>query len=817
MPKSLFTNWEEKMPTSNYEESAIKVLKGLEAVRERPGMYIGDTSFYGLHHLVFELVDNSVDEALAGFCKNIKVIIHKDNSVTVMDDGRGIPTGIHPEEKISTLELVLTRLHAGGKFTKKAYKYSGGLHGVGLSVVNALSEWLTVEVYREGKIFRQDYRRGKPITPVKVIGETNKTGTKITFKPDPEIFEKVEFSWDYLAARLRELAFLNPGLTLKLKDEREDPPREAVFFYKDGIKEFVQKLASNKGSLFPEPIYLKDEKKVKDKNDEICVEVAFSYTNSYQETIYSFVNNINTREGGSHVTGFKLALTKALQKFIKDNNIKVKGVTLTGDDLREGLVAVVSVKLLHPQFEGQTKTRLGNSYVKDEVYSIVYNYLVEYFQKHPQIARKIIDKAILAAKARIAAKKAKELTRRKGALEDLSLPGKLADCSEKDPKKTELFIVEGESAAGSSKQARNRKTQAILPIRGKIINVEKASLDKVLKNEEIKSIISALGTGFGKDFDIKKLRYNKIIIMTDSDIDGSHIKTLLLTFFFRFFPGLIENGHVYIALPPLYKLKKGKWETYVLSDKELNFYISKFASKEISLIDKNGKTLDENETFDLINAIGNYLEYVKIIARHRFLDLALTLMNLDIDPTAFLDKKSSEELAKKVLERLKDSQKYSYKISLDEELGSYKIKFIFKVNPFIIYTYTLDEILVRSDIYRKTKNFLKKINEKLGEPPYKIKYQGNIISFNDLNQLYNFVLEVGRKGTYIQRYKGLGEMNPDQLWETTMNPKTRNLKLVTLEDAVEADEIFNILMGDKVEPRKAFIKQYAKKVKNLDI
>ncbi len=805
------------MPVNNYEESAIKVLKGLEAVRERPGMYIGDTSFYGLHHLVFELVDNSVDEALAGFCKNIEVIIHKDNSVTVLDDGRGIPTGIHPEEKISTLELVLTRLHAGGKFTKKAYKFSGGLHGVGLSVVNALSEWLTVEVYREGKIFRQDYRRGKPITPVKIIGKTNKTGTKITFKPDKEIFEKVEFSWDYLAARLRELAFLNPGLTLKLKDEREEPPREAVFYYKDGIKEFVDKLAKNKGALFSEPVYLKGEKKIEEKNDEIQVEVAFSYTNSYQEIIYSFVNNINTREGGTHVTGFKLALTKALQKFIKDNNIKVKGVTLTGEDLREGLVAVVSVKLMHPQFEGQTKTRLGNSYVKDEVYSIVYNYLIEYFQKHPQIAKKIIDKAILAAKARIAAKKAKELTRRKSALEDLSLPGKLADCSERDPKKTELFIVEGESAAGSSKQARNRRLQAILPIRGKIINVEKASLDKVLKNEEIKSIISALGTGFGKDFDITKLRYNKIIIMTDSDIDGSHIRTLLLTFFFRFFPGLIENGHVYIALPPLYKLKKGKWETYVLSDKELNTYICEFASKELSLIDKNGKALSEKDTFKLLTEIGNYLEYVKVIAKYKFLDLALKLLELDVDYTELLEKDTAKKLAEKLLENIKDKEKYSYKIVLDENLGSYKIKFTFKENPFIIYTYTLDEILLKSDIYNKTKEFLKDIKDVLGNSPYKLKYQEKIKEFEDLEKLYNFALEVGRKGTYIQRYKGLGEMNPDQLWETTMNPKTRNLKLVTLEDAVEADEIFNILMGDKVEPRREFIKQYAKKVKNLDI
>ncbi len=627
-----------------YTASQIQILEGLEAVRKRPGMYIGSTGSRGLHHLVYEVVDNSIDEALAGYCKNIVVTIHKDNSITVEDDGRGIPTDIHPKVGKPAVEVALTMLHAGGKFNNDAYKVSGGLHGVGVSVVNALSEKLEVIVKQHGKIYRQIYERGVPKTDLEVIGETEETGTTITFKPDKEIFEETVFDYDVLAQRLRELAFLNKGINIKLIDERDG--KEEAFNYEGGIISFVKYLNRNKEVLHDEPIYMEA------KNTEYEVEVCMQYNDSYTENIFSFANNIDTREGGTHLVGFKAALTKVINDYARKYGIiKDNEKNLQGEDVREGLTAIVSVKLKNPQFEGQTKTKLGNSEMRSIVENVVTEKLSAFLEENPSVAKVIVEKATQAARAREAARKARELTRRKSALENTTLPGKLADCSEKDPSKCELFLVEGDSAGGSAKSGRNSRFQAILPLRGKILNVEKARLDKILSNEEIRAMITALGTGIGDEFDISKLRYHKVVIMTDADVDGSHIRTLLLTFFYRFMRPLIENGNVYIAQPPLYKITKGKKVYYAYSDREL------------------------------------------------------------------------------------------------------------------------DRILN----------------------------------------------EIGRENYTVQRYKGLGEMNADQLWDTTMDPEKRTMLKVTLEDAIAADEIFTILMGDKVEPRREFIEKHAKTVRNLDI
>ncbi|QSZ27377.1 DNA topoisomerase (ATP-hydrolyzing) subunit B [Aceticella autotrophica] len=628
----------------SYDAGQIQILEGLEAVRKRPGMYIGSTGPKGLHHLVYEIVDNSIDEALAGFCKNILVIIHKDNSITVKDDGRGIPTGIHPKVGKSAVEVSLTILHAGGKFNNDAYKVSGGLHGVGVSVVNALSEKLEVIVKQNGKIFKQEYERGVPKTELNIIGETNETGTTITFKPDKEIFEELEYNYDILLQRLRELAFLNKGVKIKLIDERDG--KEEILHYEGGIVSFVKYLNRNKEVLHEEPIYMEA------KSEDYDVEVCMQYNDTYTENIFSFANNIDTREGGTHLIGFKTALTKVINDYArKFNVIKENEKNLQGEDVREGLTAIVSVKLKNPQFEGQTKTKLGNTEMRSIVDSIVTEKLTAFMEENPKVAKIILEKATSAARAREAAKKARELTRRKTALESTALPGKLSDCSEKDASKCELFLVEGDSAGGSAKMGRNSKFQAILPLRGKIINVEKARIDKILSNEEIRAMITALGTGIGDDFDISKLRYHKVVIMTDADVDGSHIRTLLLTFFYRFMRPLVENGNVYIAQPPLYKVEKSKKVYYSYSDKELDLLLQK----------------------------------------------------------------------------------------------------------------------------------------------------------------------IGRENYNIQRYKGLGEMNADQLWDTTMDPEKRTMLRVNLEDVMAADEIFTILMGDKVEPRRDFIGKYAKTVRNLDI
>jgi len=629
-----------------YDESQIQVLEGLEAVRRRPGMYIGSTDVRGLHHLVYEIVDNSIDEALAGFCDRIDVIIHPDNSVSVIDNGRGIPVGIHPKVGKPTVEVVMTILHAGGKFGGGGYKVSGGLHGVGMSVVNALSEWLEVEVKFDGKTYTQRYERGNPVTELKVVGVTDTTGTTITFKPDHLIFEEVNFNFDILNNRLRELAFLNKGLQINVTDERPSEKISKNYHYEGGILSFVQYLNRNKTVLHKDPIYIQGMK------DTSQIEIALQYNDSYMENIFSFANNIATVEGGTHLSGFKSALTRVVNDYArKQNLLKSTDANLTGEDIREGLTAIISVKLVEPQFEGQTKTKLGNSEIRGLVEGVVSDGLMVFLEENPNIARNIIDKCLAAARAREAARKARELTRRKNVLESTSLPGKLADCTERDPRASEIFLVEGDSAGGSAKQGRDRRFQAILPLRGKILNVEKTRLDRILGNEEIKAMITAFGAGIDEEFDIEKLRYHRIICMTDADVDGSHIRTLLLTFFYRYMRPLIENGHVYIAQPPLYRITKNNKDHYVYSDQELEAYLN----------------------------------------------------------------------------------------------------------------------------------------------------------------------EIGRDGVTIQRYKGLGEMNAEQLWETTMNPETRTMLQVTLEDAIAADEIFTILMGDNVEPRREFIQENAKLVENLDI
>lgn len=629
-----------------YDENQIQVLEGLEAVRKRPGMYIGSTSIRGLHHLVYEIVDNSIDEALAGFCRNIQVTIHKDNSVTVIDDGRGMPVGIHPKMNIPTIEVIMTVLHAGGKFGGGGYKVSGGLHGVGASVVNALSELCEVTVKREGHIWYQSFSRGKTVTPFEKIGNTDDHGTTIHFIPDKEIFETIEFEYDTLSQRLRELAFLNKGINITITDERDEKNNQ--FHYEGGIKSFVEYLNRNKGKVHNEPVYIEGIK------NTTSVEIAFQYNDTYNENLFSFANNIDTVEGGTHLVGFKTALTRVLNDYAKKFGfLKENDKNLSGEDVREGLTAVISVKLTEPQFEGQTKTKLGNTEVRGIVESILGEVVSEFLEENPSVGKSIIDKSLNAARAREAAKKARELTRRKSVLESTSLPGKLADCSSKDPSECEIYIVEGDSAGGSAKQGRDRRFQAILPLRGKIMNIEKQRLDKILASDSIRSMITAFGAGVGKDFDVSKIRYNKIIIMTDADVDGAHIRTLLLTFFYRYMRELIDNGHVFIAQPPLYKIKKGKFEKYTYSDYELDVIIEELGGKDNS--------------------------------------------------------------------------------------------------------------------------------------------------------------------TDIQRYKGLGEMNPDQLWSTTMDPSTRTLLQVNVEDAMAADEIFTILMGDKVEPRREFIQENAKKVSNLDI
>ncbi|OQA91305.1 MAG: DNA gyrase subunit B [Elusimicrobia bacterium ADurb.Bin231] len=810
----------------SYNAEKIQVLEGLEAVRKRPAMYIGSTATEGLHHLVYEVVDNSIDEVLAGYCKNIEVVVHDDNSVSVTDDGRGIPVEPHPKYKDkSALEVVMTILHAGGKFDHQSYKVSGGLHGVGVSVVNALSEYLEVEVYRNDKIYWQRYERGKVTGPLKEKGATDDIGTKVTFMPDKEIFSVTEYSFDTLSSRLRELAFLNAGTRITIIDERTD--KEHTFFYEGGIIQFVKYLNQNKNCLHPEPIYFSKEK------DGVTVEVAIQYNDSYSENVLSFANNINTHEGGTHLSGFRSALTRIINDYIKSKSlIKDKDVSLSGEDVREGLTAVLSVKLPNPQFEGQTKTKLGNSEIEGIMKSVVGDCLSCFLEENPATASKVVEKAVVAAEAREAARRARELTRRKGALDSGSLPGKLADCQERDPAKCEIYIVEGDSAGGSAKQGRDRKFQAILPLKGKILNVEKAQINKMLSNDEIRTLITALGTGIGSDdFDISKLRYHKIIIMTDADVDGAHIRTLLLTFFYRQMPQLIVNGNMYIAQPPLFKMKKGKKEIYIETDEKLESMLLEEGLSDVKIKKlKNGNIVKEYDSKKLSGILRNLIEFETLIKK---------LSKKGISWEDYLGFKKSEKLPlyrvdseagskyfytekewktfkadflrlkqEKEAELLKAAGGDPSQVVVSEELGT-DVKYLWEIAK-------LDAVVKKLEGHGVDLSDYGNGNGN-GKVSYKLDASGEEIEVMNFKQLIDAVMDMGRSGMMIQRYKGLGEMNPQQLWETTMDPASRKLLQVKLEDAVAADNIFTTLMGDKVEPRRLFIEQHAHEVRNLDI
>jgi len=796
--------------TKAYDATSIQVLEGIEAVRRRPAMYIGDTSTRGLHHLVFEVVDNSVDESLGGFCDSIAVGIQPDNSITVIDNGRGIPVDMHKTEKKPAVEVALTTLHAGGKFDHRSYKVSGGLHGVGVSCVNALSDWLEVEVKRDGKIYHQRYERGKTVSKLTVIGKSTSTGTKITFKPDKTIFSKTDYSYDILSGRLRELAFLNKGLKIKLADERSD--KEAVFEFSGGIVSFVDYLNKNKTPLHNKVVYFEK------LQDEVNVEVALQYNDGYAETMFSFANNINTVEGGTHLSGFKSALTRAINQYAKSKNLLKDNIAITGDDVREGLTAVISVKVPNPQFEGQTKTKLGNSEVEGLVASSSLEALAGYFEENPAVANKIIDKVIVASRAREAARKARELTRRKGALEGAGLPGKLADCSERDAALCELYIVEGDSAGGSAKQGRDRRFQAILPIKGKILNVEKSRLDKILSNEEIRTIITALGTGIGEEFDLAKLRYHKLMLMADADIDGSHIRTLLLTLLYRQLPKLVEEGHVYITQPPLYKIKRGQREEYIQTEQQMNDMLLDLGREGHKLIRvKDKQSFTDNQFKELLKLL------VELDKLGRYLDKKGVNF---AEYLSFRHPKTKKMPIYRVKVDGKDQFVYS-----DKELATLTEKEGKEVEQDVLHLFEAQEIeelvlkIEKLDIDFETyfgetlavKIGTTKEGEKKLKAVYRIANDDDVKEVFSLKELLAYIKEVASKGMHIQRYKGLGEMNPQQLWDTTMDPEKRTILQVTLEDAVEADKMFTVLMGDQVEPRREFIEDHAHQVKNLDI
>jgi DNA gyrase subunit B len=800
-----------------YDASTIKVLEGLDAVRKRPAMYIGSTGAAGLHHLVYELVDNSIDEALAGYCTKIDVTIHIDNSVTVEDNGRGIPVDMHETEKVSAAEVVMTKLHAGGKFEHSAYKVSGGLHGVGASVVNALSEWLKLEVRKDGKLHEQSYKIGTPNAPLKAVGKSDRVGTKVTFKPDGSIFEATDFNFDTLSGRLREMAFLNKGITITIADERTDKKHE--FCYEGGIKSFIEHLNQKKTPVHSDVIYFESQK------EDVTVEVAIQWNDGYNENIFSFANNINTRDGGTHLSGFKSALTRAANQFASSAELMKKvSEPPQGEDIREGLTAVISVKLPNPQFEGQTKGKLGNSEIEGIVKQVVYEKLLDYFERNGGVAKRILSKAIDAARAREASRKARDLVRRKSALETGTLPGKLADCQERDASLCELYIVEGDSAGGSAKQGRDRRNQAILPLKGKILNVEKARFDKMLNNEEIRTMITALGVGVGDGSeetarDISKLRYHNIIIMTDADVDGSHIRTLLLTFFYRQMPEIITNGHLFIAQPPLYRIKRGKDEKYLKDDSSMEDYLIelgveglKFKSKTKELSGKTfGKLIKQLIKYDRI------LEVVKRRRDPRIVDVIVTAS--DITPELLLKPKKIDEELDKIADHIKavfpDFGDFIVDVVEDAEHESHKIVYKTTMQGFQKETVIDVDFLESAEFMELRK--LREAFKEVGKGPYMIEQEGEKTEAPFLRPVREFVLKQGKEGRMIQRYKGLGEMNPTQLWSTTMNPETRTLLQVMVEDAVEADSIFTILMGDQVEPRREFIEKNALNVKNLDI
>ena len=791
--------------SNEYGAGSIKVLEGLSAVRKRPAMYIGSTASAGLHHLVYEIVDNSIDEALAGHCNDVSVTINTDGSITVVDNGRGIPTDMHPTEGRSAAEVVLTVLHAGGKFDNDSYKVSGGLHGVGVSVVNALSKWLDLEIRRDGKIWRQTYHRGEPQSPLEVTGTTRRRGTKITFMPDEEIFETTEYSFDVLSQRLRELAFLNAGVRIKINDERADG-KSHDFFYEGGINSFVEYLNRAKTPLHQKPIYFKGEK------GGVEMEVSMQYNDTYDEKIFSFANNINTHEGGTHLAGFKAALTRTMNTYAAGNNLtKNAKVAISGDDLREGMTCVISVKIPQPQFEGQTKTKLGNSEVKGYVESLLNEKLAVYLEENPQVAKRILEKSIEAARAREAARKARDLTRRKGALDLGGLPGKLADCQEKDPALCELYLVEGDSAGGSAKQGRDRRFQAILPLKGKILNVEKARFDKMISSQEIRTLITAMGTGIGKDdFDIAKLRYGRIIVMTDADVDGSHILTLLLTFFYRNMQELIERGHLYIAQPPLYKVKRGKKELYLRNEAALQTFLLEEGAEELILsMEKGDRSYIGKQIIPVIRQLIEWRAlFEKVVKKGIPADLLDLLIRAGVRPG--IEEVAGLESYLNTMQGLIDDCDYQYQA--EDERVTFRIGNMRSV----IDNQTLG--VLASHEYELLVESNRKVAELMAGGLARLEENGKgLLETSRHEELLSYFLDYAKKGLAIQRYKGLGEMNPDQLWETTMNPENRILLQVKIEDVVEADQIFTVLMGDQVEPRREFIELNALNVVNLDV
>ncbi len=806
------------MSETNYDAKSIQVLEGLQAVRRRPAMYIGDTSTRGLHHLVYEAVDNSVDEALAGFCTKVDVIVHIDNSVSVIDDGRGIPVDDHPKyRKKSALEVVMTMLHAGGKFDNTSYKVAGGLHGVGISCVNALSDFCEVEVKRDGFIHFMSFKRGVPDGPLERRGRIRTTGTRVTFHPDPEIFEETTYNSEILLTRLRELAFLNAGLKITFQDERSDE-QPVLMQYKGGIAEYVLWLNRNREALHRKPVYLQAEK------DAVQCEVSLQYTASYQETVSTFANNIHTYEGGTHLSGFRAALTKSLNDYAKKSNLfKKAGAVITGDDAREGLTAIISVRVRNPQFEGQTKMKLGNSEVQGIVNSVVYDGLQTFFEENPTVANRIINKTIEAARAREAARKARELVRRKGALDSFSLPGKLADCSEKDPGLCELFIVEGDSAGGSAKQARDRRYQAILPLRGKILNVEKAREDRILDNAEIRAMIAALGTGFGREeFKMENLRYNKVIIMTDADVDGSHIRTLLLTFFFRHMPELIRQGHLYIAQPPLYLIRKGKSSRYLSTEEEREKFLFEIVLNSFSVTSSNGNGKRTAVSLkDLVRSLNAARDRERIFARlkrvygvsREMVEACLSLPREKARDPRVLSPKELAVLFGPAADLIDTGEGGQMQLEMNGNGGNGNGH-----QHVVRREHQIDLAFFRSHEFSALSSHAALLSA-IGSPPYRVETsEGQVtLETESLLELRSHLLTVGQKGLHIQRYKGLGEMNPEQLQETTMDPEKRTVLRVEAEDEAAAGDLFVTLMGDLVEPRKEFIQKHAAEVRNLDI
>lgn len=829
---------------SEYTADNIQILEGLDAVRKRPGMYIGSTSVDGLHHLVYEIVDNSVDEAMGGHCNKIEVTLHLDGSASVKDNGRGIPVAMHPKEGKSAVEVVMTVLHAGGKFDDKAFAFSGGLHGVGASVVNALSESCWVEVRRDSKVHKQSYQRGKPEGPLEVVGTTDEHGTFTRFKPDHEIFSDTVFVFETLSRRLKELAFLNRGLRIVLTDERTD--QQADFCFEGGLESYCEFLAKGKNPLHDKPLSIIGQQIGENGALLGQVEVVLQWTDAYNESLFSFVNNINTIEGGTHLTGLKAALTRVVNTFAESSGmLKTFKEAITGEDIREGLVGICSVRVKNPEFQGQTKTKLGNTEVRAWVENIVSEKLTDYFTENPTVVRRVVQKIIDAARARIAAKKARELTRRKGALDFAGLPGKMADCQSRDPIECELFLVEGDSAGGSAKQARDRRVQAVLPLRGKILNVEKARYDKMLSSQEIKLLIKAIGTGIGKeDFDVNKIRYHKIVIMTDADVDGAHIRTLLLTFFFRQMPQIIERGYLYIAQPPLYKYKKAKVERYLKDDRELLDFLSDVGMGNVDIHDVQGKAIDKTTVKGLLAKFSRYSDLLDMASRRRVKEIVDYLVqHPELDATSISSQEKADELLQALLRHIEQVYAGSRvsaqgQVIFDQEYSRYKLKIETQIRD-VPRTSMIDAGIFAGGEVLELRRIKQQIEE-IAQGPFTYERQGkkdkekaeaseaegetavapvntaNKGRLSSLDELRDFIVQEGRKGAYVQRYKGLGEMNPDQLAETTMDVEKRTLLKVAIEDAIEADLLFSTLMGDDVEPRRDFIQSNALNVKNLD-